>query len=279
MNIDFSNPVMKWWLMMCGITLFNFILLFLLRRKLQSNIPKLTDYIVKSRNLQFVMAAVYTLVCGFRSVFPRGDVLRFTLWDNFISSIAIGRSAATIAETLFIVQWIILLREIHNYTKDKFVLGVSKVLFPIVIIAEMFSWGACTTTNYFWTMIEQSCWVLMAVLFFLAVLKSFAYYKPNTGQRYYLIAAIVSLILYIGYMVFVDIASYYHSWQASLQEGRVFSTIAEGFREVVFERNATQEYEVWRYSMLWMALYFSLAVWMSMIHVIAPPMNEGRRAQ
>jgi hypothetical protein len=71
------------------------------------------------RQWQFVLAAVYTIGCGFRSILPRGDVRRIVLVDHWVSAIAIGRTVATIAELAFVAQCAFILHEIGKGTGNK----------------------------------------------------------------------------------------------------------------------------------------------------------------
>ena len=63
------------------------------------------------RNRQLLLAATFTVGCAFRSIWPRADVQRIVLHDTFLSSVALGRSVATVAELAFMAQWALLLRD------------------------------------------------------------------------------------------------------------------------------------------------------------------------
>ncbi len=56
-----------------------------------------------------VLCAAYVFGCAFRSFLPRADVQRICLFDHWTSSVAVGRSVATIAEVCFVAQWAIML--------------------------------------------------------------------------------------------------------------------------------------------------------------------------
>src|ERR1700752_4212708 len=53
---------------------------------------------------QLLLSGIYVGVCGFRSLFPRVDLERVCLWDSWLSTILLGRTAATIAELCFALQ-------------------------------------------------------------------------------------------------------------------------------------------------------------------------------
>ena len=45
-----------------------------------------------------LLCAAYVFGCAFRSLLPRADVQRICLFDTWLSSVAVGRSVATVAE-------------------------------------------------------------------------------------------------------------------------------------------------------------------------------------
>jgi hypothetical protein len=68
-----------------------------------------TDLSSAGRLPQVVLSGVYTFVCAFRSCYPRIDLERIVLRDHWLSSIVLGRSAATIAEMCFTLQLALIL--------------------------------------------------------------------------------------------------------------------------------------------------------------------------
>ena len=54
---------------------------------------------------QLLLSAFYVFGCAFRSALPVFDVPRITLFNTWLSSVAVGRSVATIAEVCFVAQW------------------------------------------------------------------------------------------------------------------------------------------------------------------------------
>src|SRR5262245_55340108 len=50
------------------------------------------------------LSTLFVLGCAFRSFLPRADVRRITLVDNWLSSVLVGRTVATIAELAFVAQ-------------------------------------------------------------------------------------------------------------------------------------------------------------------------------
>src|SRR5262249_60104219 len=98
-----------------------------------------------------------------RSFLPRADVQRICLFDTWLSSVAIGRSVATVAEVCFAAQWVIVLHRLGTMTGADTVSNIAWVILPLIFIAECFSWYAVLTTNYLGNAVENSIW---AVVFF-----------------------------------------------------------------------------------------------------------------
>src|SRR5262245_22429520 len=63
----------------------------------------------RDRSRQRLLSGVFVAVCAFRSILPRVDGRRFCLYDSWLSSAFIGRSAATLAELCLVAQWTLVL--------------------------------------------------------------------------------------------------------------------------------------------------------------------------
>ncbi|HAP69130.1 MAG TPA: hypothetical protein DCR04_05295 [Flavobacteriales bacterium] len=274
--IDFSvipTSVAVWWGGMSAIAVFNLIMLFISRKMLLKKLPNMSQMVQHVRNYQFLLASIYTIGCGFRSILPRGDVRRIVLVDHWISAIAIGRSVATIAELAFVAQWAFLLHEIGKGTKDYGVLSISKIIVPMIFIAECFSWYACTTGNFFGTTIEESLWAAAAALTMLGFIRGRKHYQGT--QKNFLTAGIVAAFGYVVYMVTVDVPAYVNHWIEDQANGKVYASLSEGFHQVATVWRQTYAVADWQYEFVWMSLYFSVAVWISIYIMNGPEMDKG----
>lgn len=274
--IDFSQiptSVAIWWGGMSAVAVLNLILLIYSRKLLMSKMPSMSEMVQKVRKYQFLLASIYTIGCGFRSILPRGDVRRIVLVDHWISAIAIGRSVATIAELAFVAQWAFLLHEIGKGSRDNSVLSISKMIVPMIFVAECFSWYACTTGNFFGTIIEESLWAVAASLTMIGFFRGRKHYEGT--QKNFLSAGSVAAFGYVIYMVTVDVPAYITNWMANQAEGKVYSTLSEGFVEVATVWRQTYAEADWQYEFVWMSLYFSVAVWMSIYIMNGPEMDKG----
>jgi hypothetical protein len=61
----------------------------------------------------------------------------------------VGRTVATIVELCFAAQWANLLENFARPAKENRTMTFSKLLFPAITVAEVFSWrGVLTTDNF-----------------------------------------------------------------------------------------------------------------------------------
>src|SRR4029079_116150 len=132
--------VKTWWLALVAVSLVNicaWILAGVLPVRRATGDPALA-----TRRRQLVLSAPFVFGCAFRSVFPRADVQRICLVDSWLSSVAIGRTVATIAELCFAAQCALLLRMLALEARAPLPLAISRVMVPLIVMAETFSWYA-----------------------------------------------------------------------------------------------------------------------------------------
>jgi hypothetical protein len=133
---------------------------------------------------------------------------------------------------------------------------------PLILIAECFSWHAVVTTNYLGNAIENSIW---AVAFFIAgvgicrLLPEF-----DGGLRVILVGALVGIVVYLAFLMTVDVPMYLKRWRADVARGNRGLKPLEGFRDVSTRWVVTYDLSEWREEIAWMSLYFSAAVWASL---------------
>jgi hypothetical protein len=217
--------------------------------------------VYRARRALLWLSAVYVLGCAFRSVLPMVDAPRICVHDSFASYIAIGRSVATVAELCFAAQWMLVLREAGEAAGGRLATFVSRMVMPLIIVAELFSWGATLTTNYLLHAVENSLWTLTAVL----AIAAFGSLRARFGEwrRSILAAAIVCGVAYVAFMTLVDVPMYLARWQADLAAGRELLPLGEGLREVIRRCTVTRDWAAWREDVPWLTLYFTVAVWIS----------------
>ena len=227
--------------------------------------PERRDY----RRRQLILSGLFVAGCAFRSIFPRADVQRICLYDNWLSVVLIGRAVATVAELAFMTQWAFLLGESAGPGQRDVARIVSRVLVPIIAVAEICSWYAVLSTNYLGNAIEQSLWTFASALVLIGLLAR----ERGARQRFVGIAAAL-IGAYIVFMSAVDVPMYVRRWRADEQSKRPYLTFVEGVRDAGLHRVVTRDWEPWREEVPWMSLYFSTGVWVSLWLVRAAP---GRR--
>ena len=148
--------VKTWWLALIGVSLVNICAWFLagvlpVRRAVN-------DPALATRRRQVLLSAPFVFGCAFRSIFPRADVQRICVVDSWLSAVVVGRTVATIAELGFAAQCALLLRVLAADARKPAALGISRVIVPLIAMAETVSWYAVITTNYVGNTIEESTW-------------------------------------------------------------------------------------------------------------------------
>lgn len=207
------------------------------------------------RFTHLICASLYTLVCGFRSFFPRIDLERAVLIDHPLSSIALGRSCATVAEMAFTVQCAVFaagLGEAFHW--------VPAVLIPLIAIAQCCCWAGVLTLNHLWHAAEEVLWGLSMGL--LATV--FALSLPGEGiYKTLLPLAILGCAAGAFVMLVLDVPMYVKRRRQAIAAGEKTLGLGEGFRDAMKRREPTGDWEFWKHEVAWMTPYFSACVWLS----------------
>jgi hypothetical protein len=225
---------------------------------------------------QLVLSGIYVFVCAYRSFLPRIDLERYCLFDTMLSSIFLGRAAATIAEIAFSCQIALFLHrlgEVHGHPLTQM---MSVAIVPMITIAQCFCWCGVVSLNHGYHAIEESIWAVCAILVAIAM-GGFAFYHPENSSlvRVSLVGAILSLVFF-AFMVVVDVPMYIKRWrenhQKSAQKGKtmICKSSFDGAIDAFQRRNVTRSWEVWKEETIWLTGYFSSAVWLSLILVHMP---------
>ena len=266
--------VKTWWLALVAVSLVNicaWILAGVIPVRRGTDDPALPI-----RRRQLLLSAPFVFGCAFRSIFPRADVQRICVIDSWLSAVAVGRTVATIAELCFAAQCALLLRVLAIETRKPAALGISRVMVPLIAMAETFSWYSVITANYIGNTMEESTWATVAMLLIvgLAIVRPGLEGTPRAfvGQAIWIIA---------GYFVFlatIDVPMYFNRWRGDQAAHARYFSFADGVRDAATRWVVTLRSEDWRWEMLWMSLYFSFGVWISVSLIRAPyPPTRGAR--
>jgi hypothetical protein len=268
-----SPGVLVWWGALSAIAVLNIALWLLAARSLSRTGPSRAPERQAWWRRQLLLSAGFVFGCAFRSFLPRADVQRICLADSWLSSVAIGRSAATVAELCFMTQMALHLRRLASSRGAAAAVALSRLIVPIIAVAESCSWYAVVTTNYLGNACEESLWATAAFL----LLAGCALLWPRCGARLkrLLLVPFVAAPCYLVFMATVDIPMYVSRWRADGAAGKVYLSLGAGLRDVATRWVVTRAWSDWRAEIPWMTLYFSVAVWISL--ALAVPSGAEER--
>lgn len=106
-------------------------------------------------DLQLALSGIYVLVCAYRSVLPRVDLERLVVVDTHLSSIFLGRVAATVAEICFAVQLGLLVHQLGVQAGMPWVQKAAWVIPVFMVAAQGFCWHSVLTLNHITQAVES----------------------------------------------------------------------------------------------------------------------------
>lgn len=270
-----SDGVVSWWSLLCAVAVLNILAWCMSAMAHNRRRAVIAPEAYSAQRLQLQLSAVYVFGCAFRSALPVFDGPRICLFNSWLSSVVVGRSVATCAELCFVAQWAAMLRETSRATDS--VLGkiASLAVVPLIAVAEACSWYSVLTTSNLGHVAEESIWGLSAAL----LVTSMVVIWPRCAAAFrpVLLACCVAGAAYVAFMFLVDVPMYWSRWVADATSGRHYMSIAQGARDVAVRRVVSYRWEDWKSEVVWMSLYFSVAVWLS-IALIHAPVSEARSA-
>jgi hypothetical protein len=141
-------------------------------------------------------------------------------------------------------------------------LNAARVIVPLILIAEVFSWYAVLTTHYLGNAIENSIW---AVAFFVAGTGLCRLLPEFDGPvRVVLVIAIIGIASYLAFLMTIDVPMYLARWRTEIADGSKLLRPLEGLRDVSTRWVVTHDLAAWKDEIAWMSLYFTAAVWASL---------------
>ena len=245
----------RWWQLFCAVSAGN-ILLWSLTAWL---LPwESDDY----RSKQLALSGLFVAACAFRSLLPRVDLERMCLWDGPLSSVIVGRTVATVAELCFAWQCALLLFKLSALTGSSAIEALGQAVMPIIVVAELACWFAVATLNHIWHAVEELLWAIMVGLVAAGLV---LYWGHTAGDLPMWVP--IGLIACAGTAVLilmVDVPLYISRWRIGKRAGLRYLRVVEGLKDAVVRRRVAQTCDDWRKEVLWMSLYFSVGVWLSL---------------
>jgi hypothetical protein len=267
-----SLGIFLWWVLLCAVSALNVLAWSLSAKALRLRRGILPADVYASRRLQLVLAAGYVFGCAYRAALPVYDVPRICLFDSWLSSVIVGRSVATIAELCFVTQWSLLLWEISRLTGSRIGKYSSRLIVPLIIVAETFSWYSITTTSNFGHVVEETLWGAGAALMAASLVAVWPRCDP--ARRPMLAFICLITVGYVAFMFLVDVPMYWARWVADEASGRAYMSVTQGAMDASARWVVSHEWSDWKNEIAWMSLYFSGAVWLSIAFVHVPPLKS-----
>lgn len=248
------NKTFLWWKFLCMMAVIN--ILFWVAATW-----KQWEILHSFSPLQAALSGVYVAICAFRSLYLRIDLERYCLFDTPLSSVALGRSCATVAEICFSIQCALVIHDLGTLLASPLIIWISFAIVPIIILAQLFCWYATLTLKHVWHGIEESAWVLMVVL----AAGCFYYGLISLTGAHKLLMAIglVSCAGSAFIMIWLDIPMYFSRSADHLRGNARYLTVNEGLRDAIDRRVQTSDWNIWKKEVVWITTYFTFGVWLS----------------
>ena len=245
----------RWWQFLCAVSVANILIWTLAAWGLSREADAY-------QFRQLLLSGLFVAACAFRSILPRVDLERFCLWDSPLSSVFLGRAVATIAELGFASQCALLLFKLSHSIGAPIIRTIGLTVLPIVIIAELACWFAVVTLNHIAHAVEELLWSIMVAL----VAAGLVIYSQHTGGGLpvWIVTGLIASAGTTALIVFVDIPLYIARWRTGRRAGLRYLRIRDGLKDAFVRRHRTHASEHWRNEVLWMSLYFSAGVWVSL---------------
>ncbi len=262
-----SGKVFLWWFFLCAMSGLNVLAWSLSAAALLRRQSMLSAEAYATRRVQLYLSAGYVFGCAFRSALPVYDVQRMCLFDTWLSSVIVGRSVATFAELCFVTQWALLLRGISRRTGSIVGGTTAASIVPLIAIAEICSWYSVLTTSNLGHVAEESIWGVSAAMLVASLVTIWP--RCDARLRPLLAAWCAAGVAYVAFMFLVDVPMYWSRWVTDEASGRHYLSIAQGVLDASNRWVVSHRWQDWHSEVIWMSLYFSVAVWLSvaLIHV------------
>jgi hypothetical protein len=134
---------------------------------------------------------------------------------------------------------------------------------PLIALAEICSWYAVISTNFLGNVLENSLWTIAFVLVGAALIRLAASFHGVV--RWIIVASAAGAAGYVLFMIAVDVPMYLQRWQAASASGQAVLGLLAGLHDLATRWIVTRDIARWRNEIAWMSLYFSVAVWTSLL--------------
>jgi hypothetical protein len=133
----------------------------------------------------------------------------------------------------------------------------------LIALAELCSWYAVISTNFLGNALENALWTVAFALVGIALVRLAASFRGVV--RWLIAATAAGAGGYVVFMSVIDVPMYLHRWQAALASGHQQLDLLAGLRDLASRWLVTHSIAQWQDEIAWMSLYFSVAVWTSLL--------------
>lgn len=218
--------------------------------------------------LQLALSGVYVAVCAYRSVLPRVDLERLVVVDTHLSSIFLGRAAATVAEICFALQLGLLVHQLGVHAHMPWVQTAAWAVPVFMVVAQGFCWHSVLTLNHITQAIESSLWA--AGFSWMAALLGVIALDSSGWVHALALFGILGSLSFVAYVLSVDVPMYWRRYQHGRAHGLAYMRLDHGARDAWHRRVPSGNWAAWRADALWLTPYFSFGVWVSIAMVCVP---------
>ena len=225
--------------------------------------------------IHLALSGVYVLVCAYRSVLPRVELERLVVVDTRLSSIFLGRSAATVAEICFAMQLGLIVHQLAGQAGLPWVQTAAWSIPVFMTVAQAFCWHSVLTLNHITQAVESSLWAAgfswMAALLGVIAVNSFGWVQALA------LLGMLGAACFVTYVLRVDVPMYWRRYQQGRATGLTYMPLHHGARDAWERRVHSGSWDAWKADAMWLTPYFSVGVWIS-IALACVPVGPGGMA-
>lgn len=256
-----DGKVLCWWRMLCALAVLNVCLWLAVWYFAPAS--------GTHGGLQLGLSGVYVLVCAYRSVLPRVDLERLVVVDTHLSSIFLGRAAATVAEICFAIQLGLLVHLLGVHAGKPWVQSAAWAIPVFMVVAQGFCWHSVLTLNHITQAVESMLWA--AGFAWMAALLGVLALDSSGWVRALALFGIFCAAAFVAYVVGVDAPMYWRRYRHGRARGQAYLRLRHGARDAWQRRVGSGSWSAWKADALWLTPYFSFGVWASIAMVFVPP--------
>jgi len=212
------------------------------------------------------LSGVYVAVCAYRSVLPRIDLERLVVVDSRLSSIFLGRLAATVAEICFGIQLGLLVHQLGSQAQLSWVTSLAWTVPVFMTVAQAFCWHSILTLRHITQAVESLLWA--AGFAWMAMLLGFVAAAGTGSTRLLAVCAIAVAVVFVIYVLRVDVPMYLRRHRAGGANSAL--GLAHGVVDACVRRRPDGDWAAWKADACWLTPYFSAGVWLSIAMVLIP---------